>query len=80
MLEHNLCSIGVTVKVFVADMAKDMIVEPAVSVRAYLVQTVEEFKDLVAQVGSVLYSFSWTHGYDTSTVLLATGVSGSDSV
>ena len=37
-------------KVYVADMEKETIIEPPVSVRAYLVQTVEEFKNLVAQV------------------------------
>jgi len=41
------------VKVFVADMAKDIIIEPPVIVRAYLVQTVEEFKELVAQVSYI---------------------------
>ena len=41
---------GVTVKVYVADMERETIIEPPVSIRAYLVQTVEEFKNLVAQV------------------------------
>lgn len=41
---------GVTVKVYVVDMSKDVIVEPPSSVRAYLVQTVEEFKTLTSQV------------------------------
>lgn len=41
---------GVTVKVYVADMERETIIEPPVSIRAYLVQTVEEFKNLVAQI------------------------------
>ncbi|XP_053398003.1 ubiquitin carboxyl-terminal hydrolase 47-like isoform X2 [Mercenaria mercenaria] len=41
---------GVTVKVYVADLEKDTIIEPAATVRAYLVQTVQEFKTLVSQV------------------------------
>ena len=41
---------GVTVKVYMADMEKDVIVEPPSSVRAVLVQNVGEFKALVAQV------------------------------
>ena len=49
MLSKPMIS-GVTVKVYVADMEKETIIEPPVSVRAYLVQTVEEFKNLVAQV------------------------------
>ena len=44
---------GVTVKVYVADMERETIIEPPVSVRAYLVQTVEEFKTLVAQVSII---------------------------
>ena len=39
-------------KVFVADMEREIIIEPPVSIRAYLVQTVEEFKNLVAQVST----------------------------
>jgi ubiquitin carboxyl-terminal hydrolase 47 len=34
----------------VADLEKDIIIEPPATVRAYLVQTVQEFKTLVAQV------------------------------
>lgn len=41
---------GVTVKVFVADLQKNVIIEPPATVRAYLVQTVEEFRNLVIQV------------------------------
>ncbi|KAL5010408.1 hypothetical protein ScPMuIL_012713 [Solemya velum] len=41
---------GVTVKVFVADLDTDTIHDP-VSVRAYHTQTVDEFKNLVSQVG-----------------------------
>jgi hypothetical protein len=41
---------GVTVKVFIADVDGDTIVEPPSSVRAYLVQTVEEFKALLQEV------------------------------
>lgn len=42
--------LGVTVKVFVADLDTDTIHDP-VSVRAYHTQTVDEFKNLVSQVG-----------------------------
>ena len=42
-------------KVYVADMERETIIEPPVSVRAYLVQTVDEFKTLVAQV-SIKYT------------------------
>ena len=45
-------------KVYVADMEKETIIEPPVSVRAYLVQTVEEFKNLVAQVSIYLLKFN----------------------
>ena len=38
-------------KVYVADLENDTILEPPVSVRAYLVQTVNEFKTLIQQVG-----------------------------
>lgn len=38
-------------KVYIADIEQDAIIEPPATVRAYLVQTVEEFKQLVAQVG-----------------------------
>ena len=41
---------GVTVRVYVTDIEKDVIVEPPSSVRAYLTQTVAEFKELVSQV------------------------------
>ncbi|XP_052243350.1 ubiquitin carboxyl-terminal hydrolase 47-like isoform X4 [Dreissena polymorpha] len=41
---------GVTVRVFIADVGGDTIEEPHISVRANLVQTVEEFKDLLIEV------------------------------
>ncbi|KAL4232665.1 Ubiquitin carboxyl-terminal hydrolase 47 [Mactra antiquata] len=41
---------GVTVKVYTADIGQDTIIEPPATVRAYLVQTVEEFKQLISQV------------------------------
>lgn len=48
--------LGVTVKVFVVDIQKEIILPP-ISVRAYLVQTVEEFKALLSQVTDVFLIF-----------------------
>lgn len=44
---------GVTVKLYVADLQKDIIQEPPVSVRAYHAQTVSQFKSMVAEVRPV---------------------------
>ena len=44
---------GVTVKVFLVDI-QTYTIRPPVSVRAYLVQTVEEFKNLLSQVSPIL--------------------------
>lgn len=43
---------GVTVKVFLVDI-QTYTIRPPVSVRAYLVQTVEEFKNLLSQVSPI---------------------------
>ena len=50
-------SAEVMVKVHVVDLKDDTIVPP-ISVRAYLNQSIMEFKQLIAQVASVLFPIS----------------------
>jgi hypothetical protein len=46
--------LGVTVKLFIADLQNDIIQEPPISVRAYHSQTVAEFKKMVGEVNNLL--------------------------
>ena len=48
--------VGVTVKVYVADIVNDIIQEP-ISVRTYQTQTVTEFKRLVSNVSIIEHTF-----------------------
>ena len=48
--------VGVTVKVYVADIVNDIIHEP-ISVRAYQTQSVTEFKKLVSNVSIIEHIF-----------------------